>query len=109
MKTAELLMRVREDYGVELDRRTVDAWCHQPENPLPQTRPAMRGQARNFDWDAVKPWIEWRLVGPGGMTMSHIKTISDLQTRIRMGNRWRRAHGLPPPLPGGTWAEEWHP
>lgn len=108
LTTRELVERIRVDYGVTIDHRTITSWCSRPDNPLTPTGPALRGQTRRFDWAAVRDWVEWELVR-GGLSLEYIRGIADLTTRIRMGNRYRRIRNMPPLMEGGRWSEDFHP
>ena len=50
IKTSELVAKIRDEFNVKIDVRTVTAWVARQTDPLPTATHAKRGQSRLFDW-----------------------------------------------------------
>ena len=66
IKTSELVAKIRDEFNVKIDVRTVTAWVSRQTDPLPTAFHAKRGQSRLFDWEQARPWIEREISRPLG-------------------------------------------
>lgn len=75
IKTAQLLQRVEQEYGIVLTRQAVASWVARERDPLPTHYRGKNGQSHKFDWDLCRPWIEANLVEAGTTDAASIDTM----------------------------------
>ena len=55
--TRGLILRIEEEFGLKVDRTTINGWRYRSDNPLPVAYQGKQGQAIKYDVDAALSWV----------------------------------------------------